>query len=58
MAHRPHPTSTRLQMPEVVDNTEQVKIAKLLGVFSDNLNFDGAIYRSKDMDARGVTVTL
>jgi len=28
-------------MPEVVDNTEQVKIAKVFGVvFSDNLNFD------------------
>jgi len=37
--HRPHPT--RFQMPEVVDNTEQVKTARLLGVvFTDNLNFD------------------
>ena len=28
-------------MPDVVDNTEPIKIARLLGVvFSDNLNFD------------------
>ena len=28
-------------MPDVVDNIEQVKTARLLGVvFSDNLNFD------------------
>jgi len=31
VCHRPHPT--RFQMPEVVDNTEQVKIARLLDVF-------------------------
>jgi len=37
--YRPHPS--RSHMPSAVDNIEQVKIAKLLGVmFSGNLNFD------------------
>jgi len=37
--YRPHPS--RSHMPLAVDNIEQVKIARLLGViFSCNLNFD------------------
>jgi len=37
--YRPHPS--RSHMPLAVDNIEQVKIARLLGViFSGNLNFD------------------
>jgi len=36
--YRPHPS--RSHLPSAVDNIEQVKIAKLLGVmFSGNLNF-------------------
>jgi len=36
--HRPHPS--RSHMPPAVDNIEQFKIARLLGViFSGNLNF-------------------
>jgi len=37
--YRPHPS--RSHMPSAVDNTEQVKITRLLGVMlSGNLNFD------------------
>ena len=37
--YRPHPS--RSHMPLAVDNIEQVKIAKFLGVvFSGNFNFD------------------
>jgi len=39
--NRPHPSRPRSHMPLAVDNIEQVKIARLLGViFSGNLNFD------------------